>query len=1036
MSYDIQPFGSIFLNNNDADVAINDNSYTGVKKKKRRKNKKKALKRAQAEAERREYDMWVVAMYKKNKEEQRLKEKEDGLRNLIVESVSDSNSKFNLKYNNPIPPPQRAKSSNFMSGKSVISKGRIERTRDPNSCNNSSGKTGNAALTNEKELEKVNTSPIMKNNKKKKADIRDVENVEQNNININNDNKKKQALKEDAGIKTKRGGDKTSTHRRSHRGLPFSKAKELAKETLAEEVTQLKNRYNLLKLKRLQLTKVFTKKSDVYRSNLKIENSGIQYDELSYSDALSPKATISRMLHEILINRVTKFLYSFYQGTPPITILDDILDEVVGHSYLHIETPKRFTELLFSGMSMDEIVSRKSRECLSKLSSNTQRWEAQLEFMLDRESVFKSRMSKQIEDFNHHISKNKEDIKITKSNYWDIMKQFDQLKIEDAKLQKLIVKNRKKYHLVEARLAAEVKDSAMWTAEIQRMSNRRDRVAKMFRDDLQAKQMAKEAKEQEVKEALLKAKKDAEEKRLRPYKNAAMKIFHATGVSDVDKVLELFENQEGRFENLTNLIEQKEQQLEHFLQEVNRLKRLLEQSKLIGSGGVSTGDEKRLGIDIYNSKLKEAVDESNKEKSRAHFKFVTKRDGLIGLTACAKRLGIEVQSVQLDEDPLTKFVMPRRKRRSSIVNRSPARSSAKDLRRLKVEKAQIAQILQSIEDKMTQLLNDVLKNLKANNKNDENSILPSETSTPSLANGDVLTNIDEDNSKLSRKSNSKASSKAPSRSGSISGGIAKSKSRSSSISINRNAEDTNDTNNEEENANNRNAISAADLQLIQKSMKLLPERESTLNVRIKKRNCIVTEYVDATGKMQYAYTYLSEEEEDDSDDNNILDTGDDNVSTNTGSDMQAEQKNLMLVESLHHKNQRLLHTDAPDDANTDWKAARKEQRLHSQSITKIYAGRVSSGNNARQQKKEEDASDLISFSSIVDREFKNLHSEADYTKHALHYEDEVTSISNAARRQTGKWREKIELQKSAEKLKLSAKHHSKSIRNRYAEKFT
>ena len=67
MSYDIQPFGSIFLNNNE------DNEVTkhapgaiprmnDVKKKKRRRNAKKARRRAQAEAERREYDTWVVAM--------------------------------------------------------------------------------------------------------------------------------------------------------------------------------------------------------------------------------------------------------------------------------------------------------------------------------------------------------------------------------------------------------------------------------------------------------------------------------------------------------------------------------------------------------------------------------------------------------------------------------------------------------------------------------------------------------------------------------------------------------------------------------------------------------------------------------------------------------------------------------------------------------------------------------------------------------------------------------------------------------------
>ena len=62
--------------------------------------------------------------------------------------------KNSTKYNNPIPPPQRPRNSKFMSGKSVISKGRIERTRDPNSVP-SNNKT-------------VKTSPIMKNNRKKK----------------------------------------------------------------------------------------------------------------------------------------------------------------------------------------------------------------------------------------------------------------------------------------------------------------------------------------------------------------------------------------------------------------------------------------------------------------------------------------------------------------------------------------------------------------------------------------------------------------------------------------------------------------------------------------------------------------------------------------------------------------------------------------------------------------------------------------------------------------------------------------------------
>lgn len=58
-----------------------------------------------------------------------------------------------------------------------------------------------------------------------------------------------------------------NANKKSHRGLPFSKAKEFAKETLADEVTQLKNKYNQLKLKRWQLTKVLNKKFDHFRAN-------------------------------------------------------------------------------------------------------------------------------------------------------------------------------------------------------------------------------------------------------------------------------------------------------------------------------------------------------------------------------------------------------------------------------------------------------------------------------------------------------------------------------------------------------------------------------------------------------------------------------------------------------------------------------------------------------------------------------------------------------------------------------------------------
>ena len=527
MSYDPQPFGSIFLHD-----TVQDEPSNGQHKRRRRRGKK-SRKREQAEAERREYDMWVVAMYKKNQNEQRQKEKEKKLRNLIERSVVDSTKKMDLQYSNPIPPLRKKRKDT-----GNISKSRIQRTRGLQASGSDSmakqteyrkseapskNTSGKDLIVGAKEAPTIKLPQASKAVKAKKA--------------RNENNTAKTTTAASPGDTSSR---KTSSDGNSpQRGLPFSRAKELAEESLANEVTQLKNKFNSLKVRRLKLEKILKTKTDSFRANLNIESTGIQYDELSYDDALSPKPKVARLLHEILIRRVRTFLYSFYQVSPPVTMLDNLLVDVVGVSQLHLDTPERFSKLLFSGMSMNEIVNRKCRECLASLRSNAKRWESQLSFVLGREAIFKARLTKQIEDLNHHIAKNKEDIKITKSTYWDLMKQFDHLKTEASKQQQLMKKNRKVYHLLEERLLAEVKDSALWTAEIDRMSSRRERVAKMFHDDLQAKQLAREAKEQEVKQMLLKAKKEAEEKRLAPYKKAAMKIFHETGTNDVSKILNL-----------------------------------------------------------------------------------------------------------------------------------------------------------------------------------------------------------------------------------------------------------------------------------------------------------------------------------------------------------------------------------------------------------------------------------------------------------------------------------------------------------------
>ena len=193
-------------------------------------------------------------------------------------------------------------------------------------------------------------------------------------------------------------------------------------------------------------------------------------------------------------------------------------------------------------------------------------------------------------------------------------------------------------------------------------------------------------------------------------------------------------------------------------------------------------------------------------------------------------------------------------------------------------------------------------------------------------------------------------------------------------------------------------VSEADLMLIEERIKELPFRKSELNVRIKKHNVIVSEYVDQTGKLQYAYTYLSDDEDDD-DPNNNLDYEERSV--------DIDSSPLGKAKALHIRFAHLMHEEHTHDLNDDWKEARENQRLQSQSITNIY--------EKKSPVSDLDSSQLIAQSQILDQEFENLDSQANYTKEMQH-QKEVNSMSKAARRQTNKWREKMDAQKKLQAI--------------------
>ena len=77
-------------------------------------------------------------------------------------------------------------------------------------------------------------------------------------------------------------------------GIPSSRAQKNAMEQLANEVTKLKNQYNATKLKADTMEKDLARRRKKYKEGIEIKFQGIQFDNLEFKDALSPKKVVTK----------------------------------------------------------------------------------------------------------------------------------------------------------------------------------------------------------------------------------------------------------------------------------------------------------------------------------------------------------------------------------------------------------------------------------------------------------------------------------------------------------------------------------------------------------------------------------------------------------------------------------------------------------------------------------------------------------------------------------------------------------------------
>jgi len=135
---------------------------------------------------------------------------------------------------------------------------------------------------------------------------------------------------------------------------------------------------------------------------------------------------------------------------------------------------------------------------------------------------------------------------------------------------------------------------------------------------------------------------DEERQRLADYEDAFRRIKDATGVSDVNEVIQKFLTQEDTAENLTNLTKENHAKLDQLNEERRRLRLQVEELKFSSGGNVG----RRQVIDDFESHLAEATEKF--ERNRGKHERMAKM--LINAKAGIDHLAEKLGCIKLDGD--------------------------------------------------------------------------------------------------------------------------------------------------------------------------------------------------------------------------------------------------------------------------------------------------------------------------------------------------------------------------------------------------
>ena len=364
--------------------------------------------------------------------------------------------------------------------------------------------------------------------------------------------------------------------------VPNSKAKKEVLAIISKSVVDRKRECNDYVLERKRLMRIRDELNQHFTDKLDIRFRGLQFEALEFEQALGMQIVVDQRLHAYFHGLLCKYLFDLDDDEGATSLVDEIDSSFYALSVTE-PIPQELATLFHNEEStVDRVLYAAKRELIEARIRWEIKYKSLMMFMLKRVQeevrLKKERMSK----LTLLVDAASEQVVHLRTGLIQAKKGAKQISLEERQEFKKL-KNMKKLHTsMLEKSQRQVEDDERWQIELERAQQKTKRIAQVAAAKSRTSAMKVASISQAKKKTLINLEQMYQEQRMGPYKKAAQKIFDATGVDSVEKILETFQDQAKKELIMRELTEEKEQEKVDSSMLLQRLRKVLSRGMVAG----------------------------------------------------------------------------------------------------------------------------------------------------------------------------------------------------------------------------------------------------------------------------------------------------------------------------------------------------------------------------------------------------------------------------------------------------------------------